>query len=94
MQRKFRISVEGRAYEVVVEEIGHDGSVIAPAGLHPAAPVIAAAAVVAAPAPTLPAGRRRAPATKSRRSAGTVQSVDVTIGQTVASATRSPPSRR
>ena len=67
MQRKFRISVEGRAYEVVVEEIGHDGSVVAQAGLHTAAPVVAAAAAVAAPAPA-PRGRRRsAPATKSRR---------------------------
>ena len=79
MQRKFRISVEGRAYEVVVEEIGHDGSVLA----HTAAPVIAAAAVVAAPAPaparlvTVSAGDEVAPL------AGTVQSVDVTVGQSV-----------
>ncbi len=83
MQRKFRISVEGRAYEVVVEEIGHDGSILAQAGLHTAAPVIAAAAVVAAPAAPAPrlvtvsAGDEVAPL------AGTVQSVDVTVGQTV-----------
>ena len=83
MQRKFRISVEGRAYEVVVEEIGHDGSVIAQAGFHTAAPVIAAAAAVAAPAPaptrlvTVSAGDEVAPL------AGTVQSVDVTVGQSV-----------
>ena len=82
MQRKFRISVEGRAYEVVVEEIGHDGSILAQAGLHTAAPVIAAAAVVAAPvtAPrlvTVSAGDEVAPL------AGTVQSVDVTVGQAV-----------
>lgn len=82
MQRKFRISVEGRAYEVIVEEIGHDGMVIAPAGLHPGGPVIAAAAVVAAPAasylkPVVSAGDEVAPL------AGTVQSVDVTIGQSV-----------
>ena len=80
MQRKFRISVEGRAYEVVVEEIGHDGSVI-PVGAHPAGPMIAAAAVVAAPAPTIlrPAGAGDEVAPL----AGTVQSVDVTVGQTV-----------
>jgi biotin carboxyl carrier protein len=82
MQRKFRISVEGRAYEVVVEEIGNDGSIVAPAGLHPAGPVIASAAVAAAPAasylkPVAGAGDEVAPL------AGTVQSVDVTVGQTV-----------
>ena len=82
MQRKFRITVEGRAYDVVVEEIGHDGAVIAPGVLHSAAPVVAAAAAVAAPGaspakPAAAAGDEVAPL------AGTVQSVEVTVGQTV-----------
>jgi biotin carboxyl carrier protein len=83
MQRKFRISVEGRAYEVVVEEIGHDGSILAQAGFHTGGPIVAAAAVVATPVAsparlvTVGAGDEVAPL------AGTVQSVEVTVGQTV-----------
>ena len=82
MQRKFRISVDGRAYEVLVEEIGHDGAALSAAGLHPATPAVAAAvaAPVSAPAPArsaAQAGDEVAPL------AGTVQSIDVTIGQTV-----------
>jgi biotin carboxyl carrier protein len=83
MQRKFRISVEGRAYDVVVEEIGHDGAVVPFGSGHPAGPVVAAAAAaVAAPAPAhaksvAGAGDEVAPL------AGTIQSVDVTVGQTV-----------
>jgi glutaconyl-CoA/methylmalonyl-CoA decarboxylase subunit gamma len=82
MQRKFRISVEGRAYDVVVEEIGHDGAVVPFGSGHTAGPVVAAAAAVAAPAPAqaksvAAAGDEIAPL------AGTVQSIDVTVGQTV-----------
>ena len=82
MQRKFRISVEGRAYEVVVEEIGHDGAIVPFGSGHPAGPVVAAAAAVAAPTvshakPSAAAGDEVAPL------AGTVQSIDVTVGQTV-----------
>ena len=64
MQRKFRITVDGHAYEVVVEEILGEASTL-PAGVScdfggrdgggPQRPPIAEAA--------------RAPATKSRRSA-------------------------
>ena len=81
MQRKFRISVEGRAYEVLVEEIGHDGQAPGPGGsLHVVTAAAAAATAAAAPAPAkaeAAAGDEVAPL------AGTVQSVDVTIGQTV-----------
>ena len=62
MQRKFRISVDGRAYDVVVEEIAHDASTLSPAPsnrrlrqsrLRPRLPPVRS--------------RKRAPATKSRR---------------------------
>ena len=81
MQRKFRISVEGRAYEVLVEEIGHDGQAPGPGGpLHVVTAAAAAATAAAAPAPAkaeAAAGDEVAPL------AGTVQSVDVTVGQAV-----------
>jgi len=82
MQRKFRISVDGRGYDVVVEEINNDGSVLGSGGLHSPAPLVAAAAVVVAPAPShaqpsASAGDEVAPL------AGTVQSIDVLVGQTV-----------
>ena len=79
MQRKFRISVDGRAYEVLVEEIGHDASALPAGALHPVAQAVAAA-IAPAPAAARPqaaAGDEVAPL------AGTVQSIDVTIGQTV-----------
>jgi biotin carboxyl carrier protein len=81
MQRKFRISVDGRAYEVLVEEIGHEGTASPSGPAHPIAQAVAAA--VASPAPAqaraaAKAGDEVAPL------AGTVQSIDVTVGQTVA----------
>ena len=81
MQRKFRISVEGRAYEVLVEEIAQDSSAPGPGGpLHvvTAAATAAAAAAPASATPEAHAGDEVAPL------AGTVPSVDVTVGQTVA----------
>jgi biotin carboxyl carrier protein len=81
MQRKFRISVDGHAYEVVVEEIVGDGG-----AAHWPGSVAAVSAVVAAPlsapAPALSAphagvGDVVAPL------AGAVQSVDVAMGQDV-----------
>lgn len=82
MLRKFRISVDGRPYDVVVEELALDGS--APTNGFHAAPAAVAAAVAApvslAPAHAAPAaaGAEVAPL------AGTVQSVEVHIGQSVA----------
>jgi biotin carboxyl carrier protein len=46
MHRKFRISVDGRPYDVVVEEIAEDGALHAP---HPLAPVAAGAGAELAP---------------------------------------------
>jgi len=84
MQRRFKISVDGRAYDVVVEEIG------AEAATHPAPiahPIVAAAvaAPVAAPshaAPSAGAGDEVAPL------AGVVVSIDVAIGQSVDAGSR------
>ena len=78
MQRKFRISVDGRPYEVVVEEIADAGAPTA----WPSSVAVASAAVAAAAAPApvqveAKAGDEVAPL------AGTVQSIDVTLGQTV-----------
>ncbi len=81
MQRKFKISVDGRAYEVVVEEVADVSATTWPASVAAAsAAVAAAAAAPAAPAPVKPAagaGDEVAPL------AGTVQSVDVMVGQAV-----------
>ena len=81
MQRKFRISVDGQTYEVVVEEIPAEGSGTTWPGS--VAAVSAAVAAAASPAaafvvrPAAAAGDEVAPL------AGTVQSVDVTVGQAV-----------
>ena len=83
MQRKFRISVEGRTYDVLVEELGHDAQATPAGPMHPIAQ--AGAAAVAAPAPAQAQAR---PAPKAGDEvaplAGTVQSIDVAVGQTVA----------
>lgn len=82
MQRKFRISVDGHAYEVVVEEVTADASATAWPGSIAA--VSAAMAVAAPPTaaafvarPAAAAGDEVAPL------AGTIQSIDVTVGQAV-----------
>ena len=81
MQRKFRISVEGRTYDVLVEELGHDAQATPAGPMHPIAQAVAAAVAAPAPAqarPAAKAGDEVAPL------AGTVQSIDVAVGQTVA----------
>ena len=83
MHRKFRITVEGRAYDVVVEEIAGETSALPPAGAHQAASAVAAPAPAAAAAharakPEAGAGDEVAPL------AGTVELINVTVGQSVA----------
>lgn len=75
MQRKFRITVDGRAYEVLVEELPHDASVNG----HP----IGAAVPAHPPAPALPGRPEAGPGDEVAPLAGAVQSVDVAVGQTV-----------
>jgi len=80
MQRRFRITVEGRIYEVLVEELPHEQAAPAPGVLSPGAP--------AAPiAPSAPAAARlrpeAGPGDEIAPLAGAVQSVDVALGETV-----------
>ncbi len=80
MQRKFRITVDGRPYEVVVEEVADAGAPTA----WPSSVAVASAAVAAAAAPAAAHARPEAKAgDEVAPLAGTVQSIDVTVGQTV-----------
>ncbi len=84
MHRKFKITVDGHAYDVVVEEIVSDGG--APAGgsvSWPASVAAASAAVAAAPAHAPVARAAAGAGDEVAPLAGTVQSIDVTVGQMV-----------
>lgn len=52
---KYRITVEGKTYEMDVELIGANGAVVAPAPVTKAAPVVAAPKEAPAPAAAKPA---------------------------------------
>ena len=83
MHRKFRITVDGHAYDVVVEEIAPDAAT--PVVQHQAVAAVAAAAPVALSAPpraVAGAGAEVAPL------AGVVISIDVAVGQTIAGGAR------
>lgn len=83
LQRKFKISVDGHVYEVVVEEIAGEGLTAAWPGS--VAAVSAAVAAAASPAPAASASTAPAAGAGDEVAplAGTIQSVDVTIGQVV-----------
>lgn len=88
MLRKFRINVDGRAYEVVVEEIVEDGHHAAPPAhaspVHaPVAAPVAAAAAKPVVRPVQRAGGGGAGAEVAPL-AGVVVSIDVAVGQQVA----------
>jgi glutaconyl-CoA/methylmalonyl-CoA decarboxylase subunit gamma len=77
MQKRFRISVDGHAYDVVVEEVPLDQA-------HVAAPMVA----VAAAAPIVPTVVAPVPVvhgtgTEVAPLAGVIESIAVHIGQTV-----------
>jgi biotin carboxyl carrier protein len=79
VRRNFRITVDGHAYDVVVEEIAPDAT--APIGRQTAVAAVAASAPapISAPPPvSAGAGAEVAPL------AGVVISIDVTVGQTIA----------
>ncbi|WP_404381079.1 biotin/lipoyl-containing protein [Caenispirillum salinarum] len=92
--RKFRITVEGTAYDVTVEELDEGGSAPAPAAA-PAAPPPAAAQPVpsratpapsttaSAPTPQQPPAGGSGPGDVVSPLAGTVQKVDVSLGESV-----------
>ncbi len=80
MEKKFRITVDGRQYIVTVEDISEDSSWIVPeaGSLHvPASVVPPPAAVPSTPVHTAGPDDELSPL------AGVVHSVDVTVGQTV-----------
>lgn len=79
MHRTFRITVDGHAYDVVVEEISSDAAPSAPVTQHSAVAAVAAAAPLApsAPRPVAGAGAEVAPL------AGVIVSIDVAVGQPV-----------
>ena len=95
MLRKFRISVDGRAYDVVVEEIAEEGaSPVHSGGAHVASPVALAASPVAVAKPVVrPVQRAAAPGAGASGAevaplAGVVVSIDVAVGQSVATGDR------
>ena len=77
MQRRFRITVDGQPYEVVVEEIADAGAPTA----WPASVAVASAATVATAAAPVKADAKAGDEVAPL--AGTIQSIDVTQGQTV-----------
>jgi biotin carboxyl carrier protein len=78
----FRISVDGRSYNVEVEELGRTGEAAHPAYV---APVVAApVAVVAAPAPVATAPIAAGAGSVVAPLGGVVHSVDVPLGHAVA----------
>ncbi len=86
MEKKLRITVEGKAYIVTVEEL-EDGveSLASPAVLTHAAAPVAAAPRVAAPAaaPAAAAGTASGPGDVVAPLGGVLQSVIVAVGQSV-----------
>jgi len=82
MHRKFKITVDGHPYEVVVEEIVGEG-VAGGNASWPASVAAASAAVAAAPAHTPVARAAAGAGDEIAPLAGTVQSIDVTVGQVV-----------
>jgi glutaconyl-CoA/methylmalonyl-CoA decarboxylase subunit gamma len=76
--RKFRITVDGHAYDVVVEELAHDAPHLASVTHHPAVAAVAAAIPLAPSAPS-----HAAPGAEVAPLAGVVISIDVTVGQTI-----------
>lgn len=82
MHRKFRITVDGHAYDVVVEEIAPDTAQAAP---HPAVVAVAAAAPAA---PSAPPQAVAGPGAEVAPLAGVVLSIDVAVGQTIEAGAR------
>ena len=84
MQRKFRITVENKTYNVTVEDIADDGGTLYPSpGLMTAATGPAEAAE-AAPAPSAaPEAAAAGPGDEVSPLAGVVVSLEVAVGQSV-----------
>ncbi len=84
MERKLRITVDGRVYDVTVEDLSDTGSLIYPARSSMTIPVAPAAEAAAAPLPTAAAVAARAgPGDVVATLGGVVESVAVAVGQAV-----------
>jgi glutaconyl-CoA/methylmalonyl-CoA decarboxylase subunit gamma len=83
MERKFRITVDGRPYVVTVEDLSEGGSLIlpGPGSMHIPAPAQAAPGVPVATAPAQ--YQTTAPGEVTSSLGGVVDSVLVTVGQPV-----------
>ncbi len=89
MERKFRITVDGRAYMVTVEDLSEGqsrlypepGSMSVPSHAQPALPAVAAAAPIAPPAA---AGPVAGPGDVVATLGGVVSEITASVGQTVA----------
>ena len=85
MEKKFRITVEGKQYVVTVEDISTEGT----QGMYPEpGGIMSAAATVAAPAPAAPApvagpAAAAGPGDEVAPLGGVVQTVHVSVGQAV-----------
>ena len=79
MQKRFRVNVDGRDFDVVVEEIAGEGpSVLPPTTASIAAPVVAPPPRAATPTVPAGAGEQTAPL------GGVVESLPLAVGQAVA----------
>ena len=84
--KRFNVVVNGKAYDVAVEELGAGAAPVAAAPAAPAAPVAAAPAPVAAPAAPAPAAAPAAVGEGAKVEApmpGTILEVKVAVGDTV-----------
>ena len=85
MQRSFKITVDGRPYNVTVEDVADAPGSIIPSPGDMSAAVTAAPAAAAAPAPAAaaPAAPSAGPGDEVSPLAGVVVSIDVSQGQAV-----------
>ncbi len=83
MQKSFRITVDGRSYQVVVEDLDPAAPIAAPPPVAPVAVAAPAPAPVAAPAPAA-AGAPAGPGSIVAPLGGVVFSIDVPLGRDVA----------
>ena len=94
MQRKLRITVEGKVYDVLVEELAENGHAMPgyPSIAGTGAPSHVAAAPISAPPPAAPVAAApppvSAPGDEISPLAGVVERLTVSLGQSVAAGDR------
>lgn len=85
MEKKFKITVDGREYSVTVEDLSEGGSLLypEPGSMSIPTPRPAAAVTAAAPATSTDAGGPRAAGDVASTLGGVVDAISVVLGQTV-----------